>query len=310
LSAEQGASGAGDAGPDIEPTRRRRRLAAVLVGLREAAGLNQTEFGARVGMNQPKVSRLETGRQVPTLAEATAWADAAGADPAALEELTEQVRTALREPVEMAEYLQQGATHRQRQIGSMERAATIIRDVQIAIVPGLLQTAEYTRRQAGLSAALYPELAADLPARLVAWAERKEVLYEPGRRFEFVITEAALRWRPGPTDATHVLIAQLRHLASVSTLDGVRLGVVPWRTPMRSCPEHGFILYGEPGVDTDQWVHTNTKTTSTEFRDPDEVAVYRRMWELLCADAVFDDDARAELERIAAELQAQAQRSR
>lgn len=91
----------------------------------------------------------------------------------------------------------------------------------------------------------------------------------------------------------------------MSTLGGVLIGVIPWRTPMRSCPEHGFILYGEPGVDDDVWVHTNTKTTTTEYRDPDEIAVYQRMWELLCADALFDEDARTELDRIAADLLAQ-----
>lgn len=288
-------------GQEIEPTQRRRKLAAALVSLREATGLSQTEFGARLGMNQPKVSRLETARQVPTLAEAATWADTAGAGPAIRDDLTEQARTALREPVEMAEHIRHGVAHRQRQIGAQERAVSVMRGVQIAIVPGLLQTAEYTRRQGVLSRLLYPELD-DLPGSLVAWDERKQVLYEPGRRFEYVITEAALRWRPGPDDAPHVLIAQLRHLASLSTLNSVRLGVIPWRTPMRSCPEHGFILYGDPDVDADVWVHTNTKSTSTEHRDPAEIAVYRRMWDLLAADALFGDEARAELDRITADL--------
>ncbi|MGI5129197.1 helix-turn-helix domain-containing protein [Pseudonocardia sp. CA-107938] len=291
-----------DHGPDVEPSRRRRTLAAALVAMREATGLNQTEFGARSGMNQPKVSRLETGRQVPTLDEAMAWADAAGASPDRREDLAEQVRIALREPVEMAEYLERGAPHRQRQIGMQERSVGLMRDAQISIVPGLLQTAEYTRRQVGLSGLLRPELGGDRTASLVAWAERKEALYDPDRRFEFVITEAALRWRPGPDDAPHVLRAQLRHLASLSTLANVRIGVIPWRTPMHSCPEHGFIIYGEPGKDPEVWVHTGTKTTSTEHRDPDDVAIYQRLWELLVADALFEDDARAELDRIASTL--------
>lgn len=289
-------------GPEIEPSQRRRRLAAALVALREATGLNQTDFGARIAMNQPKVSRLENARQVPSLLEATTWADAAGADETARDALIEQVGTALREPMEMAEYVRQGTVHRQRQIGAQERTSTVQRNMQIAIVPGLLQTAEYTRRQVAMAGVLLPELDRDRSADLVAWAERKEVLYEPGGRFEFVVTEAALRWRPGPDDAPHVLLGQLHHIASLSTLDTIRLGVIPWRTPMRSCPTHGFILYGEPGVDADVWVHTSTKTTVTEYRDPEAIATYRRMWDLLCADACFGDDARAELLRIAADL--------
>ncbi len=254
------------------------------------------------GWNQPKVSRLETARQVPTEAETATWADGAGAGPTVRERLVEQARTALREPVEMAEYLRGGTAHRQRQIGAQEQAVSVQRNVQIGIVPGLLQTAEYTRRQIALSDALCPELARESTADNVAWAERKEVLYAPGHRFEFVVTEGALRWRPGPDDAPHVLVAQIRHLVSLSTLPNVRIGVVPWRTPMRSCPNYGFVTYGEPGTDPDVWVHTGTKTAATEHRDPDDVALYLRRWDMLVADARFGDEARAELERVAAEL--------
>lgn len=180
MTADPGAAGRTRraAGSDVEPTQRRRRLAATLVELREGTGLTQTEFGARIGMNQPKISRLETARQVPTVVEAVTWADAAGVTAGIRDELVEQARTALREPVEMAEYIRHGTAHRQRQIGAQERAVSVQRGVQISIVPGLLQTAEYTRRQAELARLLYPELD-DVPADLVAWAERKEVLYEP-----------------------------------------------------------------------------------------------------------------------------------
>lgn len=195
-----------------------------MVALREAAGLNQTDFGARIGMNQAKVSRLETAHQVPTEAEAAAWADTAGADPAARERVVELARTVLREPVELAEYVGKGTTYRQRQIGAQERSVSVIRGVQIALVPGLLQTADYTRRQASLVDALSPEPAPDSAATLVAWAERREVLYEPGRRFESVVTEGALRWRPGPDDAPHMPVAQLHHhLLSLATLPTVRI---------------------------------------------------------------------------------------
>ncbi|MQB02071.1 MAG: helix-turn-helix domain-containing protein, partial [Actinobacteria bacterium] len=67
--------------PLVEPTEQRRRLAELLVKLREATGLTQTEFGARVpgdgGLSQSKVSRLERGAQLPTREQAEAWASAA-----------------------------------------------------------------------------------------------------------------------------------------------------------------------------------------------------------------------------------------
>ncbi|MGH4005511.1 MAG: helix-turn-helix domain-containing protein, partial [Pseudonocardiaceae bacterium] len=78
----------------IEPGEQRRRLGEVLLRLREGIGLNQTDFGARAGMNQSKVSRLETARQVPSRAEADAWARAA--------EVSAEVHAQLRARVEAA----------------------------------------------------------------------------------------------------------------------------------------------------------------------------------------------------------------
>lgn len=62
-----------------EPGEQRRRLGELMLRLREGTGLNQTDFGARAGMNQSKVSRLETARQMPSRAEAYEWARAAEA---------------------------------------------------------------------------------------------------------------------------------------------------------------------------------------------------------------------------------------
>ena len=80
----------------------------------------------------------------------------------------------------------------------------------------------------------------------------------------------------------------------MSTLANIRFGMILWRTAMRSCPTHGFIIYGKPGVDPEVWVHTGTKTTMLHLRDPDEIeddrrrAAHRslrrrRFWRLLAA---------------------------
>jgi hypothetical protein len=64
-------------------------------------------------------------------------------------------------------------------------------------------------------------------ARLLADAariERQAALYENGRQFDFLISEAALRFRPVPYDA---LAAQHDKILSVSTLPGVNVAVMP-----------------------------------------------------------------------------------
>lgn len=287
-----------------EPTRHRRRLGRVLLGLRETAGLNQTEFGVRAGMNQSKVSRLETARQVPTVVEAQAWADAARAPADVREQLLERVDAALTETTSWSDEVRKGVADKQRRIGNEERAATVSREFAV-IVPGLLQTAEYTRRLFYMQAALQPELFPDVPAGLAAWAERQQLLYESGRRFEFVLTEAALRWRAGPEESPRMLAAQLRHIASASTLDTVRFGVIPWNKAVQVCPMHGFVLRGEPGVEEDVEVSIYTTTRELRIRDEAQIFVYLELWGKLCEDAVFGEDARDLLRSLAQEFLAE-----
>jgi transcriptional regulator with XRE-family HTH domain len=295
----------GEPDESIEPTERRRRLGGELLRLRVATGLNQTGFGARVGMNQSKVSRLETARQVPTVSEAGAWAEASGLTGDESDRLRAWVEDVLSETVSIAEITRYGVAARQRQIAQEERAASTVRTFELSIVPGLLQTAEYTQRHAQLVTELQPAIDADLPASLAAFAARQQVLYEPGRRFEFVVTEAALRWRPGPDDNPRMLAGQLHHIASLMTLDTVRLGVIPWRRAMRACPMHEFIVYGEPGSDDDVRVKISTTTRSLHIRDEAQIAVYLKLWETLRSDAIFGDEAREMITGIATELLAE-----
>ncbi|HEU0087419.1 MAG TPA: helix-turn-helix transcriptional regulator [Pseudonocardiaceae bacterium] len=273
----------------------------MLLGLREGTGLNQTEFGVRAGMNQSKVSRLETARQVPTRAQAEAWARAAGASNEVREQLLEKVEAALTETTSWADEVRKGVATKQRYISDEERSATISREFAV-IVPGLLQTAEYTRRLFYMQAALQPKLFPDVLAGLAAWAERQQVLFEPGRQFQFVVPEAALRWRPGPEDNPRLLATQLRHIISVSRLDTVRFGVIPWNRAVQVCPMHGFVMRGVPEVDEDVEVSIYTTTRELRIRDEAQIGVYMELWGKLCEDAVFGEDARELLRSLAREF--------
>ena len=149
----------------IEPGEQRRRLGELLLRLRESTGLNQTDFGSRAEMNQSKVSRLETGRQVPTLAEAHAWARAAGASEETAEQLRERVAAALAQSTNWIDDVRRrGPASMQRRIAQEERTASMVRSFVTRLVPGLLQTAEYTRRQATIAADFQPMLARDQAA--------------------------------------------------------------------------------------------------------------------------------------------------
>jgi len=288
--------------PQTTPSARRARLAALLRDLRARTEHDQAAFGASVGgLSQPKVSRLETARQVPSLAIAEAWADAAGADAETRARLLEWTELALNDASPRVGRQPQSVAAIQEEIGSNERAAIVVRSYTV-IMPGLLQTAEYTRRLFEMQADLQPAEFSDVAAGRAAWTKRQQVLYEPRGRFEYVLPESALRFRPGPDDSPRMLIAQLGHLASLSTLSTVRLGIIPWRRAVRVCPIHGFTILGEPGADPDVVVSIYTTTQNLSIRDEAQIATYRELFDRLCADAVFDDDARSLIRAVNADI--------
>lgn len=281
-------------------TEQRARLAALLRGLREATGLRQGDFGARIGMNQSKVSRIELGKQIPSRDETDTWADAADADADARGQLADRLAAALTEASRHVDELAAGFTAKQARLAISEQRASIVRSYALN-VPGLLQTAEYARRLIAMQAPLHGGLFGDLAAAVAAWMERQQALYTGTGRYEFLIPESALRWRPG-ADAAAMLAAQLHHIATLSTLPRVHVAVLPWDADASVCVPHDFTILGEPGVDDDVEVAIYTTTRALRVRDPDEVATYLDVWSRLAADAIRDDHARAFLTRLAAKL--------
>ena len=184
--------------------------------------------------------------------------------------------------------IRRGAAQKQRQIAEIEAATEHLRTFQLAVVPGLLQTAEYMRRL--FARGLDPAEAARM---VTARQERQRGLYDEAKQFTFVLTEAALRVRPVPVN---VLRAQLHHLVSLSTLATVRLGVIPWTAEVREVALHGFHVYD------DRLVVVGLATSTVTFTDPRDVGRYLELFDELSQSAVFGDAARAVITGIAAEL--------
>jgi len=57
-------------------------------------------------------------------------------------------------------------------------------------------------------------------------ARRQLALHDPERRFEILLTEAALRWPPGSVSTS----GQLDRIAALSTLSSVSFGVISRRS--------------------------------------------------------------------------------
>lgn len=279
--------------PRLPQPRRERRaaLGAELKRLRELNGVSGRMVAKALGVSQSAVSRKEAGGAPLSLPEVTAWADAIHASEEDRGRLLWMAEQAVTETIPLESWrAEAGTAGIQHEIGVLERASRFIANFQPDIVPGLLQTGEYARRV--LAAAGNPDPAEAALRRL----DRQAVLHDLSHRLEFIITEAALRWRTGPPD---ILVPQLDRIASLATLGNLTVEVIPldadWRTP----PPYPFVLYedrddGAQPIAVAELPDQRIETTNIE--------PYRRELDMLRRSALSGDDAIAFIRGLAASL--------
>lgn len=264
------------------PRQAREDLGARLRELRKDAGLNGKQLAQTLGWQATKVSRIELGRQTPTDDDIRAWAGACGAAEQ-LPSLVAQLRGLELAYATWQRQLRSGTRDRQRQIAAIEAESDLIRGFEPAVVPGLFQTREYARHIMAQSIAVH-DIPDDLDAGLQARMDRQEILYRPGHRFHFVLTEAAIRNLLCPPE---VLMGQIERLIASATLPNVALGIIPFTARLPKSPVNGFWLYGT------RLVTVETFAAELSLTQPEEIDLYGRIFALMQDAAVYGKPARA-----------------
>jgi transcriptional regulator with XRE-family HTH domain len=268
----------------------RQELGRKLLELRRRAGLTGAELASRLGTTQPRISRIETGHTVPSLDDVRTWADVTNATAEELAELASLVQRLATEATSWRILHKLGLTQRQREIGELEQAATAIRVFQPTMIPGLLQISEYATRAMGQGNTSYQS---DLDQAVTQRLQRQTILYEQSKQFEFLLTETALRWRPGPPE---LMRAQLDRLISAANLPNVSLGVLLLDQEAPDAYLHPFVIFEFEG---DALVTVETLSAQLQVNDPKEVAVYRRTMDRLRPVARWGDEALAVVRSLA-----------
>jgi transcriptional regulator with XRE-family HTH domain len=274
---------------------KRRRLANELRVLRDLSGVSGRDLAGLIGISQSKVSRIEAGTAQPSISEVTEWAHAVGA-PDETERLLAALEDVARSEVRTWQTILEGRPQLQDEIQAREAAARRTRTFQPALVPGLLQTPAYAQRVFTLGKSSVPQIS--VAASVAARMDRQLALHEEGKKFEFLMTEAALRWRPGPS---RLLVAQLDRIALVSTLDNVSVGIIPFSVEAETVYAHGFRIFDEDD-DPSTFVLVEVDHDWLAVTAADNVALYQNRWSLLGKAALFDDEAKAFLDRLSAEI--------
>lgn len=124
----------------------------------------------------------------------------------------------------------------------------------------------------------------DIDDAVQARMRRQDVLYRPEKRFHFVLTEAALRYRLCPPE---VMLGQLDHLVSMTSMPNVKLGVIDFDTTYVVAPAHGFWVPDEDRV------MVETFSAELNLAQPHEIGLYGTIFDSLAAIASYGRSARS-----------------
>jgi hypothetical protein len=158
----------------------------------------------------------------------------------------------------------------------LEAAASVTRNFQPLLVPGLLQTEEYAREVLG-------QLAADLPGhRLDSLVEvrmrRQELLTrDDSPLLFFILDEAATRRIVGGRDVTR---RQLLRLTQAAATPRITVEVVPYSAGCHAGLSGSFVIQEFPdGADADVLFQEGPREDELRGDDPELISRYRAVFE-------------------------------
>jgi transcriptional regulator with XRE-family HTH domain len=218
-------------GPD--PTVHRRRLRIELRKMREAAGLTQREVAAVMDWSLSKLIRIETGQVNITTNDLRVLLTHYGVkEPARIQGLLDGAKAA-RERSPWSAYRDVTSPEFLVFLG-YESSASIIRNFEPSMVPGLLQTEEYAHEILAMIGGVGGKRVTDLVDLRIERQER--LLRDDGPGLHFIIDESVLHRLVGGADVMRRQLNRILELAERPNIT-VRIvtfgrGLYPrWRVP-------------------------------------------------------------------------------
>jgi transcriptional regulator with XRE-family HTH domain len=214
------------------PTVRRRELGALLRRLREEKGLSVKDVTDHLLCSPSKVSRIETGQRNATLRDVRDLCDFYGVnDEAERDRLMRLVKEGKQQgwwqPFELPYSTYVG----------LEQEATSIDIYHSAVVPGLLQTAQYARavHEGGM-----PKLEPDvIEQRIVERIRRQQLLDKELPYFSVVLDESVLHRQVG---GTGVMCEQLSRIIDAGSRTHTTIQILPYTVGAHPAMESDFTI--------------------------------------------------------------------
>lgn len=258
----------------------RRALGRRLTRLRIAAGKSRREVAeAKLGISEPTLHRIETGKVPVTVANVRALCWLYGADASMTDALADLALGTSEEqwwdanPV-IPDWF--------KLYVGLEASASQICSYDGEVVPGELQTEGYARAVFGGELTTDAE-AADRHVRLRM--QRQTTLFKrrPAAQLITVLGEGALI---RPVGGEAVLRAQIEHLRSTSHKRNVQIRVLPFAVGAHAAMSGAFRIMDFEDPEDPDIVYLESHIGAIYLEEPAEVEEYRRVFDLICKDSV------------------------
>ncbi len=261
----------------------REGVAAQLRDMRLDAGLSGLELSSRCGWHSAKTSRIEHAKAPPTDADIRAWCAACGQDALAADVIAAS-RQIEQMYVEWRRQQRGGLRRLQDSALPLYERTRVFRVYSSTQIPGLLQTAGYTRALLNIIAQ-FRGIPNDVEAAVESRGKRANLLRRGDHRFVALIDEGVLR---RPVGDREVMAEQLTYLREMMALPSVALGIIPlgmeWTSMWSMATFHIF---------DDTTVSLETLSAQLTITAPGEIALYEKAFIELGRMAMYGVAARA-----------------
>jgi transcriptional regulator with XRE-family HTH domain len=257
----------------------RRALGRRLTRLRVATGKSRREVAeAKLGISEPTLHRIETGKVPVTVANVRALCWLYGVDESVANALSDLALGTSQE--EWWDANPSIPDWFKLYVG-LEASAGAIRTYEGEVVPGELQTEQYARAIYGAE-----KVEGDATERHVKLRLQRQAALAaryPKPKLVTVLGEGVLtRQVGGPA----VLAAQVEHLCTLAAQDHIEIRVVPWTAGAHAAMAGAFRIMDFDDPEDPDVVYLESHVGAVYLEEPDEVQEYRRIFDLVCEASV------------------------
>ncbi|HEX5495302.1 MAG TPA: helix-turn-helix transcriptional regulator [Mycobacteriales bacterium] len=264
----------------------RRALGRRLTRLRAANGKSRREVAeARLGISEPTLHRIETGKTPVTVANVRALCWLYGADQSITDALAElALGTSQQEWWDASPVIPDWF----KLYVGLEASASRIHSYDGEVVPGELQTEQYARAVFGAEQPADDE-AADRHVKLRLQRQRALFSRTPPPHLVTILGGGALA---RPVGGEAVLRAQIEHLRQIAKGDNVEIKVLPLSVGAHAAMAGAFRILDFDDPDDPDVVYLESHVGALYLEEPAEVEEYRRIFALIRDEATDIEEYR------------------